>query len=1438
MSDTNTKPKSVKELLQPLMERFEDQGMSREEFYFWFLRAASVFVILGQLDGPEELRRLLINLRGGNEDDLHTQHVGLDLATCPADQLQAQLVAAWPRICAMRIPGTQMSLGPLAEAFDPARCPAGILAEARDLVVPPLFGPPPLPLEEKVSTEYWMRQLEPFKEPARNCFVCTWIWSRELCPLLKQHANLEECFATWRELAQHPAEVSTPSTVARLMSTLAAEVPARLIYDPCFGVGTVLVDRLCSFTPPRDAAGNLDSSRWKETQITGMELRPELWLVATARLLSAGAIQIDLQIGDSIEATAMPPQQRSALVVAVPPSSGEYPDHPNGDCPVPTTSLCSLLVQTALRRLDAGGLGVIVVPRRVVGGFDRDQALWYWIRANYDVLAVVPLPPKVVVDEFDIPTSVLLVANRAERGPAWMPDESIIEEWAKEDSAAWCEETISKTAAYRLGVLPFDGFINSILKSLATSCAGRWTKDGQQEHIRKAIAEERVKALEVIGSTLDQVAPGQATRADLDRMLSKLEQEVLSAHFETTLYTWEAACPGTRRVTLRDCAELRLGVDPTRLPQDCPPSESALRSEAIPLVMADEAAYLRLRSISESGPRSEEERRAWATLGLKHHGASVQWPAGVRLIPKGGSDAIDEEHKTRPGDVLLFFADGIPTVHTVGEKQAGWVVSDEVVSLRPSANVDPQFLATVLRSLPFAMWFDQIRKETGSGCPNASAILALPVVLPPMPIQHEVGGRSWIVSSSFSSATLCSMLSEADPEVRLQRAIGEDLGLVHACSTGGPPDARYRDACPKDAWIGAVERWIRSDSSLATCELPAPSELDESDWHVGGINAQHWLSCWRQNSTRLVRALRSTPPGADRLFLLEAIKSTDYDPDIVHADSVPWVPDTKINSFLNLLWNALFAAVRAESRKLLTRLSIAVRAEPPVVEPENNSEVRLVLTNEGTLGLLDVRVRTTPHNSDSAAAYLGPAQTIAWDLTIPPLPMGTHRISIRWSATRLDYETVEGVEEVALDVRASVPMASHSETGENPYQVGRAVEGNEAFFGRHETLNQIRTALAPGAQSRILLLEGFRRIGKTSILRRLLAPGYPTDWVAVYVNLQGGEGLSQARGLANQEIFYKIAREVVLATHSSGVTFEALGIGPVGPSMSRAELEMKHLDALRASFQVESPFERLCAQVNEIVRVLAPKRLLLLLDEFDIIQEGIDSGVTGPHLPENLRTLFQSHPSLAGILAGEHRMSRMKAEYWSALYGLGISIQVKGLDLDSARDLVTKPVQGRLVFSASARDKVVSLCSRQPFLIQSLCYQIFEKCKESDVRSLTTRTVDEVAGEFVRGSAHLRSVWNRVSNSRQKFLTCIIGHPSKGADRMTADLLAYKMEQAGLAYPTMEALHKDLDELREQDIIQMTPVGYLNEYALSLPLFGLWIAENEDPERYRQAAIE
>ena len=269
------------------------------------------------------------------------------------------------------------------------------------------------------------------------------------------------------------------------------------------------------------------------------------------------------------------------------------------------------------------------------------------------------------------------------------------------------------------------------------------------------------------------------------------------------------------------------------------------------------------------------------------------------------------------------------------------------------------------------------------------------------------------------------------------------------------------------------------------------------------------------------------------------------------------------------------------------------------------------------------------------------------------------------------------------------------------------------------------------------------------------------------------------------------------------------------------------------------PFERFREVLEASLEAIRPRRLLLMLDEFDKIQEAIDNQVLSPNIPENIRFLFHQYESLSGILTGSRRIKRLREEYWSALFGIGKGIGVTALDEASARALVVKPVEGRLVYSESAVNRIVSLCARQPFLLQSVAQEVFEQCAEQGLPTVTVETVDRAADRVIASFEQFDALFrDHLRTERRRFLTCLIHQLTRDEKkvRLTFDRVQAALEERHVEYRHASALKADLEELRDLEVIGLEKEGDATHYRIEVPLFATWVERNVDCRSHFEAA--
>jgi type I restriction enzyme M protein len=486
--------------------------------------------------------------------------------------------------------------------------------------------------------------------------------------------------------------------------------------------------------------------------------------------------------------------------------------------------------------------------------------------------------------------------------------------------------------------------------------------------------------------------------------------------------------------------------------------------------------------------------------------------------------------------------------------------------------------------------------------------------------------------------------------------------------------------------------------------------------------------------------------------------------------------------------------------------------------------------------LRNLSVKTRPEWGVAEIPYLAERGAFGIHLQGDVSKQGANvSLQLVWRALALSGQQVGG--EIELVIRTSAPSStadrlSAVELGGSPYVTGSPLEpqhGHVVFYGREDVLAKISRQIE--THGNVVLLEGNRRAGKTSILKHLEGRSAIPGWLAAYASLQGAEGAAHVVGVPTAEVFREIARSIATALVRLDIDVPL----PNGRILAAGSAALGLARACREGISVESPFSDFREYLELILVVLEPLGLglVLMLDEFDKLQDGIDNGVTSPQVPENIRFLIQTYPKFSAILTGSRRLKRLREEYWSALYGLGTSIPVTSIDTESARKVVTEPVRDQLVFSDEAVERVLVLTARHPYLMQCLCNRVYDYAVQTKSRSITLSVVNDTAQSLVRDNEHFASLWDYAANRptpgghRRQFILSLFARSFKQGTHFGFGTLREQLAQVGVMTED-DPLDADLVYLRELELIEFTGGIGDSEYRLSVPLMADWIEQQKD----------
>lgn len=778
--------------------------------------------------------------------------------------------------------------------------------------------------------------------------------------------------------------------------------------------------------------------------------------------------------------------------------------------------------------------------------------------------------------------------------------------------------------------------------------------------------------------------------------------------------------------------------------------------------------------------------------------------------------SLEQRWALLPGDVLVSKSGTIGKAALVRNGAVGAIAANGLYVLRADQErLDAGFLLAYLASPACQNWLSAQSRGAVIQHLNRAVLDELPIPLPPLPMQARAAAQfREFGTDALAFLTQATGSSESD---RLTSWLAELDGKVPKFVNGlddTPPLSHFE---PIVALASAAQRWLDQDQVSS--------------------QAARWLAPFTQALLPLA-SVAQIPAGPG---LLNVLQEAERGVQAALEQTTSHLPS---ESQARAVGERLREWLRAAIADLIDANGLQVRTSPASLVAGRFAEFSVELENPGALPLRNVRVETQPEWGIVELPYLAERGEFAINLRGDvPKQGGDLSLRLIWRARVLSGQEVEG--EIELVIRVAKPEAADgvlpAELGGSPYVTGSPLEpqhGHSVFYGRDELIDKISRQIA--THGNVVLLEGNRRAGKTSILKHLEGRSAIPGWLAVYASLQGAEGAAQVVGVPTAEVFREIARSIATALTKLSIDVPL----PNGQTLAAGKPALGVARACREGIGAESPFTDFREYLELVLTVLEPLGLglVLMLDEFDKLQEGIDNGVTSPQVPENIRFLIQTYPKFSAILTGSRRLKRLREEYWSALYGLGTSIPVTALDEESARKVVTEPVRDQLAFSQEAIERLIEVTARHPYLMQCLCNRVFDYAVQTKSRSITASVVNDAAHSLVRDNEHFASLWDyaalgpETGRYRRQLILLLCALSFKQGTHIGFGTLHEQLAQVGVDVVD-EALDTDLSYLRELELIEFSGEIGNGEYRLAIPLMADWIEQQQDADVVASRAL-
>ncbi|MBN1994233.1 MAG: PD40 domain-containing protein [Anaerolineae bacterium] len=380
----------------------------------------------------------------------------------------------------------------------------------------------------------------------------------------------------------------------------------------------------------------------------------------------------------------------------------------------------------------------------------------------------------------------------------------------------------------------------------------------------------------------------------------------------------------------------------------------------------------------------------------------------------------------------------------------------------------------------------------------------------------------------------------------------------------------------------------------------------------------------------------------------------------------------------------------------------------------------------------------------------------------------------------------------------------------NPYIAGSPVKDSAMFFGRDDVYAWLRQHLRGEYQDNAIVLYGERRAGKTSVLYHMPDKLGDDTYVPVLLDLQG-MGLEGMDGL-----LWEMARKIGLALRR----VEGL------PQLDRPD---------RRDFEAHPRHHFEEVFLPPIIEALKPRRLLLMFDETNRLEERVQAGELPDSIFDYLRSLIQGTNHLNFIFALGSRVEEARDS--SQLFNLAVYRKISFLERDFAEDLITGPVAKYYTYTPAAIERILRLTSGQPYYTQLLCHNLFTRWTERKPEQLDAADVDAVLSDVIeQATPNLQFIWDDSAPVEQALLAALAHVAPQHKGGVMRRNLERTLRSAKF-YPPPGEVTTGLKRLFERDIINSQ-----EPYEFRIELIQQWLRQYKQlgwvREELNEAATE
>jgi HEAT repeat protein len=437
---------------------------------------------------------------------------------------------------------------------------------------------------------------------------------------------------------------------------------------------------------------------------------------------------------------------------------------------------------------------------------------------------------------------------------------------------------------------------------------------------------------------------------------------------------------------------------------------------------------------------------------------------------------------------------------------------------------------------------------------------------------------------------------------------------------------------------------------------------------------------------------------------------------------------------------------------------------------------------------------------------LGQGDRVACEFTVRRTGSGVAPITLD---ARYDDPQREGQQKrFVREVRFFIEDTPYHDIGTSPYIAGPPVKTPEMFYGRRSTFSWIQENLSGTYQENVLVLYGERRTGKTSMLYQMQY-NLPASYAFVLIDLQ-----SIAYSLsATSDLLYAMARKVVNGLRRLG--FDEL------PRPERTEF---------AEHPIEH-FEELGETIGHMATDMG-RQAVIMLDEFDLLIEAVESGAINAYVFDCIRGLMQHQDGLSFIFAGAHKLSAMLKNPQSILFNTALRRKVGFLDREDAERLIREPVTDVMWYDDLALEKVLRVTAGHPYFIQYICHELVNLARRDGKNFVALRDVDRALLTTVQETTGIiRHSYMSLSRDERMALAALARITDDGRPFVGLEDIIETLRQDNVVVNKRDLI-ETLRQLVERDFItERGGEAAGRQYGFAMDLVRVWLEQNDEYTR-------